>query len=91
MESQWTIYAKSGLQHVDATGQAWDYSCDAEQAGPIMLHKLLNKRIRAVTRSKKTFTFTFEDGSRLAIKSELGPYESGHINSPHSSDATIVF
>lgn len=91
MESMWTIFAETRVHHVEATGQTWDYDCNAGKGGPILLHKLLYKRILTVDRSEETFTFSFEDGSQLTIHSELGPYESGHIIGPHPSDCFIVF
>jgi len=91
MESMWTIYAMEGLSHQEATGEVWDYCCNAYEGGPTVLQRLLYKRITDVRRSDEEFTFSFEDGSALTIRTELGPYESGHIIAPNLTDCFIVF
>jgi hypothetical protein len=91
MESMWTIYAMAGLSHVEANGRAWDYNCNAYEGGPINLQTLLYKRIVVVDRTDDHFTFTFDDGAILTIRTELGPYESGHLIAPQPADCFIVF
>jgi hypothetical protein len=91
MESMWTIYAMSGLAHMDASGRSWDYNCNAYEGGPVNLQALLYKKIVAVDRADERFTFTFDDGATLAIRTELGPYESGHLIAPNAADCFIVF
>ena len=91
MESMWTIYAMAGLAHVEADGRAWDYNCNAYDGGPVNLQTLLYKRIVAVARTEDQFTFTFDDGATLAIRTELGPYESGHLIAPNPADCFLVF
>jgi hypothetical protein len=91
MESRWTIHAMAGLSHVEANGRTWDYDCNAYGGGPINLQTLLYKRIVAVDRTDEQFTFTFDDGAALAIRTELGPYESGHLVAPNPADCFIVF
>ena len=73
MESMWTIYAMAGLNHVEADGRAWDYNCNAYDGGPVNLQALLYKRIIAVARAEDQFTFTFEDGATLSIRTEQPP------------------
>jgi hypothetical protein len=57
----------------------WAYDCEAAAGPPLILHRLLYRRIVGVEREKLRLTFRIEDGSTLAILSELGPYESGHF------------
>jgi hypothetical protein len=45
----------------------------------VILHRLLGPNIHSVEREDLRLTFTFEDGSSLAILSGLNGYESGAI------------
>ena len=56
---------------------------------PLVLHRLLYKPIVAVERDDLRLTFKIDDGSALAVLSELGPYESGHIET--SELGLVVF
>jgi len=91
MESMWTIHAMSALSHVEPSGRTWDYSCNAYEGGPINLHALLYRRIISVIRADQHFTFSFEDGAALTIRTELGSYESGQLIAPNLADRFIVF
>jgi hypothetical protein len=55
------------------------------------LQRLLYKQIKGVRRLDEEFTLFFEGGAELTIRSELGPYESGHIIAPEAADCFIVF
>lgn len=91
MESMWTIYAMSGLTHVEATGRVWDYNCNAYEGGPVNLQTLLYQRIISADRTEKEVTFRFHGGAMLTIRTELGPYESGHLIAPNLADGFTVF
>ena len=91
MESRWTIYAMSGLTHVEGTGRVWNYNCNAYEGGPINLQSLLYRRIESMDRSEEAVVFRFDGGATLTIHTELGPYESGHLIAPDLTDGFIVF
>lgn len=78
-ENMRQIDVNERLEHVEPDGTVWKYSCDAANGEPIVLHRLLYKRIVAVEREDLRFTLKIEDGSLLSIFSEIGPYESGLI------------
>jgi hypothetical protein len=78
-ESMRQIDVNERLEHVEPDGTVWKYACDAANGEPILLHRLLYKRIVAAKREDLHITFEMEDGSSLSIFSEIGPCESGVI------------
>jgi hypothetical protein len=78
-ESKANLYAQHRIVHLEPNGTLWSYECEAANGLPLVLHRLLYRRIIAVEREDLRLTFNMEDGASLAIISELGPYESGHI------------
>lgn len=84
-ESNRQLLAEERIEHTDADGTVWIYNCEAAQGPPLVLHRLLYRRIVAVERQDLRLTFRTEDGSVLAVLSALGPYESGHIHYPDGS------
>ncbi|MGK7864402.1 hypothetical protein [Falsiroseomonas sp. E2-1-a4] len=70
------------IEHADPDGTIWAYDCQATERAPVVLQRLLNLRIVAIEREELRLTFRFGNGSTLAVMSELGPYESGHIYAP---------
>ncbi len=81
-ESNRQVLAEERIEHFEPDGTCWSYDCEAAAGPPLILHRLLYRRIVAVEREDLRLTFRIEDGSALAIVSELGPYESGHFTSP---------
>jgi len=78
-ESMRRLVAEQRIEHSEPDGRIWAYDCEAGAGPPLILHRLLYRRIVGVEREELRLTFRFEDGSTLAILSELGPYESGHF------------
>jgi hypothetical protein len=78
-ESMRQIDVSERLEHVEPDGTIWKYSCDAANGEPLVLHRLLYKRIIAVEREDLHITLKIEDGSSLSIFTVIGPYESGMI------------
>lgn len=76
-ESTREIVVNEPLEHAEPDGTVWKYSCEAVNGEPVVLHRLLYKRIVAVERDELCIVFRIDDGSSLSIFSELGPYESG--------------
>lgn len=77
------------LEHTEADGTLWAYDCEAACGPPLVLHRLLYKEIVAVEREDLRLTFRLQDGASLAILSDLGPYEAGHIVSPETGFAVF--
>ena len=88
-ESMRRLVAEHQIEHIEPDGTIWDYDCQAAQRPPLVLHRLLYKPITRVDRDDLRLTFRFEDGSALSILSELGPYESGQIETPETG--LIIF
>ncbi len=83
-----SVYAQDDIEHVEADGTRWPYDCVGHSGPPIVLQRLLYKKVVSVDREDLCLTLRLEDGSSLAFHSELGPYESGHILSPEG-DFTV--
>jgi hypothetical protein len=88
-ESMRRLVAELRIEQVEPNGTVWAYDCEAAAGPPLILHRLLGKRIVAVQREDLRLTFQIEDGSALIVVTELGPYESGHIEAPDSD--LVVF
>ncbi|MFL6776950.1 MAG: hypothetical protein ACJ8FN_11220, partial [Sphingomicrobium sp.] len=78
-ESLRRLVAELRIEQTEPNGTVWPYDCEAAEGPPLILHRLLYRRIVAVERDDLRLTFRIEDGSALAVLAELGPYESGHI------------
>lgn len=70
------------VEHAERDGTVWAYDCQAAERAPVVLHRLLYRPIVAVEREELRLTFRMDDGSSLTVLSDLGPYESGHIDAP---------
>lgn len=81
-ESSRRVVAEQRIEHGEADGTVWTYDCQAAERAPIILQRLLYRPIVAVEREDLRLTFRIDDGSSLSVLSELGPYESGHIEAP---------
>lgn len=83
------LFAAQTIQQVEPDGKRWAYDCQAADGPPLILHRLLNRRIVSVEREDVRLTFRFDDGSALSVLSELGPHESGHIQAPETGYAVF--
>lgn len=83
-ESQRRLAAYSRIEQIEPNGTAWLYECEAAEGPPLIIHRLLYRRIVAVEREDLRLTFRIEDGSALSVLSEIGPYESGIIETPET-------
>lgn len=81
-ESGRRLVAEQRIEHVEADGSVWTYDCQAAEGAPVVLQRLLYRPIVAVKREDLRLTFRMDGGSELSVVSELGPYESGHIEAP---------
>ena len=83
-ESPRRLVAELRVEQLEPTGTEWAYDCKASEGCPLILHRLLGRRIVRVDREDLRLTFKFEDGSALTIVADIGPYESGHIDTPET-------
>jgi hypothetical protein len=81
-ESSRHLVAENRIEHAEADGTVWAYDCQATERAPVVLQRLLYRPILAVEREDLRLTFRMDDGSSLTVLSDLGPYESGHIEAP---------
>lgn len=81
-ESKRRLAAYERIEHREPDGTVWQYECEAAEGPPLVLHRLLYRKIIGVEREELSLTFQIDDGSALSIFSKLGPYESGLIEGP---------
>lgn len=76
------MFVEHRIEHSEPDGTVWAYDCQAEERAPVVLQRLLYLPIVAVEREDLRLTFQMDDGSSLAVMSDLDGYESGHIVAP---------
>jgi hypothetical protein len=85
------ISVQGSFEHVDLQGRSHEHQCGEEQdRGPVFLRELIQQRISLLHLEPHCLTLSFGNGSRLRIRSEVGPYEDGQIYPP-GCDIPIVF
>jgi len=72
------IHIESAIEYIDETGQAHPSGVDRRGAAT-NLHQLLLHRISAIESEPSCLSVVFENGSRMRIFGNDGPYESGQI------------
>ena len=88
-ESMRWLAAYHRIEHIEADGSVWAYDCEAAEGPPLVLHRLLYRRIEAVEWEDLAVTFRMEGGSALKVLSELGPFESGLLGGPEKELAVF--
>jgi hypothetical protein len=78
-ESRRRLVAGQRIEQIEPDGTLWTYDCKAADGAPIVLQRLLYRPIVGVEREDLRLSFQIDNGSTLTVVSELGPYESGHI------------
>lgn len=73
------LYSEEGLEQHEADGSSAVYGGEADNGPPLLLHRLLQKRIVAVDREDWCLQLMFEGGSKLSVLSENSYFESGQI------------
>lgn len=89
LDSMRLVVTEHRIEHVEPDGSVWGYDCQAANGPPLIIHRLLYRRIIAVEREGLRLTFRIEDGSALAVVAEIGPYESGQIEAPETGFAVF--
>jgi hypothetical protein len=73
------ITAQGEIEHVDEAGRVHAYDCTAHIGPPLLLHRLIGKKITMLEVQPLCLTLAFEGGQLLRLKSEEGPWECGLI------------
>lgn len=76
------LYSEAGLEQYEADGASSIYSGEVDDGPPLLLHRLLQKRIVALVREDWCLKLAFEGGSELSVLSENGYFESGQFEHP---------
>lgn len=86
------ITVNDKLEHVDEDGVVHVYDCAAYTGPPLLLHRLLMKKIVMIEAQPLCLTLVFEGGQRLRLGSEEGPWECGLISvTDDLADGWIVY
>ncbi len=82
------LLSELALEQVQPDGAVWRYECTAHEGGPVMLHRLIGKKIVSVQSEKLRLSIVFDNGAVLHVMSDLGQYEAGNMT---GRDGLIVF
>lgn len=86
------ITVTGDLEHVDEDRIVHLYDCAAHTGPPLLLHRLLMKKIVMIEVQPLCLTLGFEGGQQLRLRSEEGPWECGLISlSDDPADGRIAF
>ncbi len=86
------ITVHGDLEHVDEDRVVHFYNCAAHTGPPLLLHRLLMKKIVMIEVQPMCLTLGFEGGQQLRLRSEEGPWECGLISlTDDRADGWIVY
>jgi hypothetical protein len=86
------ITAQFDFEHIDGERNAHRYDCTAFNGPPLLLHRLIGRKVQAVEVEELCLTLVFDDGQLLRLWSEEGPYECGLIQFTNNlADGCIVY
>lgn len=85
------IDVELGLTYVSEAGVVFTY--DTEWFGTETVHilPLIQKTIVAVETDDLEMVLTFENGAKLIVRSDIGPYEAGAVLGPNDSRLGFYF
>lgn len=67
------------IEHIDDQGHQTRYDGIAFTGPPLLLHRLLQRIVSRIESVPLLLTLHFDDGQRLMLHSQEGPYECGMI------------
>lgn len=86
------ITVTGDLEHVDEDRIVHPYDCAAFAGPPLLLHRLLMKKVVMIEVQPLCLTLGFEGGQQLRLKSEESPWECGLISfTDDLADGWIVY
>ncbi len=86
-DSGLNLVSQDSVEHVQPNGDTLRHENESYRDPPTLLHRLIGKSITTVDREDLLLTLAFSDGATLRVVSEIGPYESGHIE---NADGSII-
>jgi hypothetical protein len=86
------INAQHDFEHVDEDGRTHLYDCTAFTGPPLLLHRLIQKKVLMLESEPLCLTLAFEGGQLLRLRSEEGPWECGLLQfTENLADGYIVY
>lgn len=86
------ITVNDKLEHVDENGVVHTYDCASFTGPPLLLHRLIMKKVVMIEVQPLRLTLSFEGGQRLRLGTEEGPWECGLIAlTDNLADGWIVY
>jgi hypothetical protein len=86
------INVTGDIEHVDETGAVHLFDSTAHTGPPLLLHRLIQKKVVMLDVQPLCLTLAFEGGQQLRLRSEEGPYECGVIQfTDDPQDGWIVY
>jgi hypothetical protein len=86
------ITVTGDMEHIDESGATHAYDSTAFTGPPLLLHRLLQKKVVMLEVQPLRLTLGFEGGQQLRLLSEEGPWECGVIQIGESpKDGWIVY
>lgn len=73
------IHIQYDFEHIAEDGRSYPYDCAAYSGPPLLLHHLIAKIITSLDVEPFRLTLDLNDGQKLILQSEEGPYECGQI------------
>ncbi len=73
------IHIDYEFEHIAEDGKSYPYDCTAYSGPPLLLHRLIAKSIASFDVTPLRLTLNLNDGQKLVLHSEEGPYECGQI------------
>ena len=85
------IDVELGLTYVSDVGVVLNYETEWFRTEAVHILPLIEKKIVAVETADLEMVLTFENGARLIVRSDIGPYESGAVLGPSDSRLGFYF
>jgi hypothetical protein len=83
------VTVEQAITYRDAEGRETAYGTEWRNEGPIVFHRLIQRKLVAVKSSDWMLELSFEGGESLSVHSAPTPYESGQIK--RADGSLIVF
>ena len=86
------IHIDHDFEHIADDGRSYRYDCAAHSGPPLLLHHLIAKNIVSLDVARLSLSLNLNDGQKLILYSEEGPYECGQIwSGDEPADGYIIY
>ena len=86
------ICAEYRVEHIEPGGTTWPCECALADAPPLVLHRLIGRKVVTVQRdSDQSFSLHFSGGATLTIHAADGATESGHLGCEDGERMLVIF